>query len=82
MKIGRKPTFVGKFRPASNVVGSIRSEDKQIEELQAEVASLRAELQTQKALVSALLTRIYGAKSEKMDHDQLLMTFLEDEAKK
>lgn len=43
---------------------------------------LRAELQTQKALVSALLTRIYGAKSEKMDHDQLLMTFLEDEAKK
>jgi len=29
-----------------------------------------------------LLTRIYGAKSEKMDHDQLLLAFLEDEAKK
>ncbi len=82
MKIGRKPNFVGKFRPASHVVGSIKSEGKQIEELQAEVASLRAELQTQKALVSALLTRIYGAKSEKMDHDQLLLAFLEDEAKK
>jgi len=47
-----------------------------------EVESLRSELQTQKALVSALLTRIYGAKSEKMDHDQLLLAFLEDEAKK
>lgn len=46
------------------------------------MASLRAELQTQKGLVSALLTRLYGAKSEKMDHDQLLMAFLEDEAKK
>ena len=29
-----------------------------------------------------MLTRIYGAKSEKMDHDQLLLAFLEDEAKK
>ena len=32
--------------------------------------------------MSALLTRIYGAKSEKMDRDQLLLAFLEDEAKK
>jgi hypothetical protein len=46
------------------------------------VAHLRAELETQKALVSALLTRIYGAKSEKMSHDQLLLAFLEDESKK
>ncbi|MDB4438605.1 IS66 family transposase, partial [bacterium] len=53
-----------------------------MEKLTAEVAELRAELETQKALVSALLTRIYGAKSEKMSHDQLLLTFLEDEAKK
>ncbi|MDB4438567.1 transposase, partial [bacterium] len=46
------------------------------------MAHLRAELETQKALVSALLTRIYGAKSEKMSHDQLLLAFLEDESKK
>ena len=36
----------------------------------------------QKGLVAALLKRIYGAKSEKMDHHQLLMEFLKDEAKK
>ena len=29
-----------------------------------------------------MLKRLYGAKSEKMSHDQLLMAFLEDEAKK
>ncbi|MGD1979051.1 MAG: IS66 family transposase [Akkermansiaceae bacterium] len=46
------------------------------------MAHLRAELETQKALVSALLTRIYGAKSEKMSHDQLLLAFLEEETKK
>ena len=46
------------------------------------MASLREELKLQKEIVSALLTRIYGAKSEKMGRDQLLMTFLADEAKK
>lgn len=61
---------------------SISTKDQQIEKLTAEVAELRAELDTQKALVSALLTRIYGAKSEKMSHDQLLLAFLEDESKK
>ena len=50
--------------------------------LRQENAELKAALETQKAIVSALLTRIYGAKSEKIDHDQLLLTFLEDEAKK
>jgi len=50
--------------------------------LRLENAELKAALGTQKAIVSALLTRIYGAKSEKIDHDQLLLTFLEDEAKK
>ena len=44
--------------------------------------SLQAELKVQKDLVSALLTRLYGPKSEKMDRDQLLLAFLEDEAKK
>ena len=43
---------------------------------------LKAELSTQKALVAALLKRLYGTKSEKMSHDQLLMEFLKDEAKK
>jgi hypothetical protein len=43
-------TFVEKIRPSSHVVGSIKSEAQQIEELTALVASLRAELQTQKAL--------------------------------
>jgi hypothetical protein len=50
--------------------------------LRRENAELKAALETQKTIVSALLTRIYGAKSEKIDHDQLLLTFLEDEVKK
>lgn len=50
--------------------------------LNIKVDALQAELDTQKALVAALLKRIYGAKSEKMDHQQLLMEFLKDETKK
>jgi transposase len=46
------------------------------------VAALEAELAIQKGIVAALLKRIYGPTSEKMDHDQLLMEFLKDEAKK
>ena len=61
---------------------SIKSRDQQIKELQSQVAALQTELKTQKDLVSALLTRLYGPKSEKMDRDQLLLVFLEDEAKK
>ena len=45
-------------------------------------AALRAELKVQKDLVAALLKKLYGAKSEKLSTDQLLMAFLEDEAKK
>ena len=60
----------------------IKTSDQQIAELTAKVASLEAELEVQKGLVAALLKRIYGAKSEKMDHNQLLMEFLKDEAKK
>jgi transposase len=56
--------------------------EQQIAELTEKVASLEAELEVQKGLVTALLKRIYGAKSEKMDHQQLLMEFLKDEAKK
>lgn len=36
----------------------------------------------QKGLVAALLKRLYGPRSEKMDHNQLLMEFLNEEAKK
>jgi transposase len=46
------------------------------------VTSLEAELATQKALVAELLKRLYGPKSEQMDTNQLLLIFLEDEAKK
>lgn len=38
-----------------------------------------AEFALQKGLVAALLKRLYGAKSEKMSHDQLLLEFLKDE---
>ena len=60
----------------------IKTPEQQIAELTARVAELEAELELQKGLVAALLKRIYGAKSEKMDHHQLLMEFLKDEAKK
>jgi len=60
----------------------IKTPEQQIAELTAKVAALEAELEVQKGLVAALLKRIYGAKSEKMDHHQLLMEFLKDEAKK
>lgn len=61
---------------------TIDPKDQQIEKLTAEVTELRRELQLQKDLVAALLKRLYGAKSEKLSTDQLLLAFLEDEAKK
>ena len=60
----------------------IETPAQQIEILTAKVAKLEAELAIQKGLVTALLKRLYGPKSEKMSPDQLLMAFLEDEAKK
>jgi hypothetical protein len=59
----------------------IKTPEEQIAELAAKVASLEAQLAIQKGIVEALLKRLYGAKSEKMSHDQLLMTFLEEEEK-
>ncbi len=50
--------------------------------LAAKVDALQAELEIQKGIVAALLKRLYGASSEKMSQDQLLMAFLADEAKK
>lgn len=61
---------------------TIKTPEQQIEQLTAEVASLKAELAIQKGIVAALLKRIYGPRSEKMDHDQLLMEFLKEEPKK
>jgi len=84
------------FVPLFASLFGIDTLEEQVEKLAKEVSSLRqdnerlhqdnerlnAELKTQKDLVSALLTRLYGAKSEKMSKDQLLLAFLEDEAKK
>lgn len=61
---------------------AIKTPEQQIEELTAEVTALKAELAIQKGLVAALLKRIYGPRSEKVDHNQLLMEFLQEEAKK
>jgi len=61
---------------------NITTPEQQIEELTAKVTHLEAELAIQKGIVAALLKRVYGAKSEKMSHDQLLLEFLKDEAKK
>ena len=55
---------------------------EQNEKLLEENAALLSELQQQKDLVASLLKRIYGPKSEQLSPDQLLMAFLEDEAKK
>jgi transposase len=53
-----------------------------VEELTAEVATLRAELKQQKAIISELLKRLYGRKSEQMDASQLMLLLSEDDAKK
>ena len=60
----------------------IKTPEQLIEELTAKVASLEAELAIQKSIVAELLKKLYGAKSEKLDHNQLLMLFLNEEAKK
>lgn len=70
-------------------VPGIKSSEEQIAELieqnrllMEQVSSLQAELDIQKGIVAALLKRLYGAKSEKLSTDQLLLAFLEGEAKK
>ena len=55
----------------------------EVEELRAKNASLEAELKVQKDIVAALLKRIYGVKSEKLDSSQELLDLLwEDGPKK
>jgi transposase len=46
------------------------------------MAALRAENRQLKALISELLKRLYGVKSEQLDTNQLLLLLSEDEAKK
>jgi hypothetical protein len=48
---------------------SIKTPEQLIEELTAKVASLEAELAIQKGIVAELLKKLYGAKSEKLDHN-------------
>lgn len=63
----------------------LEQNEKLLEEnkrLRDRVATLEGQLQQQKDLVAALLKRLYGSKSEQLSTDQLLMAFLEDEAKK
>ena len=48
----------------------------------AEVAELRAENKQHKAIISELLKRLYGTKSEQLDSNQLMLLLSEDEAKK
>jgi transposase len=56
--------------------------EEQAAQLIKEVAELRAENKQQKAIISELLKRIYGSKSEQMDANQLMLLLSEDEAKK
>ena len=53
---------------------------EQNKKLLDKIAALESRLQQKEALIAALLKRLYGAKSEKLSQDQLLLTFLEDEA--
>ncbi len=56
--------------------------EKEITELIAKVAGLEGELRLQKGLVAELLKRLYGAKSEKLDPNQILLELLGEESKK
>jgi hypothetical protein len=60
----------------------IKTPEQLVEDLTAEVATLRAELKQQKAIISELLKRLYGSKSEQMDASQLMLLLSEDDAKK
>lgn len=60
----------------------IKTPEQLVEDLTAEVATLRAELKQQKAIISELLKRLYSSKSEQMDASQLMLLLSEDDVKK
>lgn len=53
-----------------------------VDNLEVRLAAKEAELKTKDAIIESLLHRLYGAKSEKLDADQLLLAFLQEEAPK
>lgn len=56
--------------------------EEQAAQLIRDNAGLRAEIKRQKAIISELLKRLYGGKSEQMDANQLMLLLSEDGAKK
>jgi transposase len=56
--------------------------EEQAAQLIKDNAELRAEIKQQKAIISELLKRLYGSKSEQMDANQLMLLLSEDGAKK
>lgn len=56
--------------------------EEQAAQLIKENNELRAELKQQKAIISELLKRLYGSKSEQIDPNQLMLLLSEDGAKK
>lgn len=55
---------------------------EQNQKLLEETEMLRTEIKQQKAIISELLKRIYGSKSEQIDPNQLMLFLSEDDAKK
>ena len=56
--------------------------EEQAAQLIKDNAELRSEIKQQKAIISELLKRLYGGKSEQMDANQLMLLLSEDGAKK
>lgn len=56
--------------------------EEQVAQLIKDNAGLRAEIKQLKAIISELLKRLYGSKSEQMDANQLMLLLSEDGAKK
>ncbi|MEM9599024.1 MAG: IS66 family transposase [Acidobacteriota bacterium] len=56
--------------------------DDEARKLTARVAALEQQLEIKDGIIAELLKRLYGAKSEKIDSDQLLLDLLRDEPKK
>ncbi len=56
--------------------------DDQARELTARIVALEEQLKIKDGIIAELLKRIYGARSEKIDSDQLLLDLLRDGPKK